>query len=85
MTVQLAVDETWSCDLLVCSENLRHFNFNFALILVVEDNFSRWLWAEKLKTKSHSEVKIAFEKIIQENHGKCPTHIYADEVRKFFF
>ena len=91
MTVQLAVDETWACDLIVMPETLRRFNYSYVYILVVEDLFSRFLWAIPLKTKSHTEVRNAFEKIIQQNDGITPRHIYADEVRiskfskKFFF
>ena len=79
-TVQLAVDETWACDLIVPSISLRRFNYGYQYILVIEDLFSRFLWAVPLKTKSHTDVRNAFEKVIDNNHGVTPRHIYADEV-----
>lgn len=51
-------------------------------ILVVIDIFSRFLWMRALKTKTMSEVKQAFESILEEA-GKAPTRLRTDGGHEF--
>lgn len=56
-------------------------NDGFKYLMFVIDVFSRYLWIEPLKSKTGSEVKMAFQKIF--NRSKVPDKIRSDGGSEF--
>jgi hypothetical protein len=74
------IDHQWQADLADMQAEAPHNN-GFKYILVVIDVFSRYAWAEPLKSKSPRDVKPAFIKIF--NEGRKPFKIQSDQGLEF--
>ena len=66
---------------LVDMRSLSKQNKGFKYILMVEDVFSKYGWAEPLKFKTGASVKVALEKIFKE---QIPKKIWADKGTEFY-
>lgn len=75
------IDDLWQADLIEMIPYARQNN-GFKYILVVIDGFSKFAWAEPLKTKSASEVANAFSRILQ--LGRKPKNLQTDQGKEFF-
>ena len=74
------IDHQWQADLVdMQMEGLDNDGYKY--ILVVIDIFSRYAWAEPVKTKSPKDVKPAFEKIFA--MGRKPFKIQTDQGLEF--
>lgn len=67
---------------IVDKQSIRHYNSNYAYILMVIDTFSKFSWVEALKTKSAKETLAAFKKILA-RAGRYPDNIRSDQGREF--
>ena len=74
------IDHQWQADLVDMQMEGPH-NDGYKYILVVIDIFSRYAWAEPVKTKSPQHVKPAFEKIFAK--GRKPFKIQTDQGLEF--
>ena len=74
------IDHQWQADLVDMQVEAPH-NDGYKYILVVMDIFSRYAWAEPVKTKSPQHVKPAFEKIFAK--GRKPFKIQTDQGLEF--
>ena len=73
--------ELWDADLMDLKSHAK-VNDGYAYVLVVIDVFSRFLYTRPLKTKKISEIKVAFEEIIQEA-GQSPSRCRTDMGHEF--
>ena len=74
------IDHQWQADLVDMQvEGLDNEGYKY--ILTVVDIFSRYAWAEPVKTKSPKDVKPAFEKIFAK--GRKPLKIQTDQGLEF--
>ena len=74
------IDHQWQADLVDMQQESKH-NDGFKYILTVIDLFSRYAWAEPIKSKSPQHVKPAFETIFAS--GRKPFKIQTDEGLEF--
>ena len=82
MAISLYINDTWSADLLDIS-NYESQNDGIIWLLVVIDNFSRYLWVEEMKDKSALTVLKAFQKIVNDV-GMKPKNLWTDEGKEFY-
>jgi len=75
------IDVQWQADLVEMRE-FSDFNNNYNYLLCVIDCYSKFAWCQKLKTKTGVEVKITFEKIL--NNGRTPDKIQYDKGKEFY-
>lgn len=75
------LDDTWQADLIDLVAYSRD-NKGHKYILVVIDNFSKFVWTEPLKTKSAEDVSRAFAKIL--NGHRQPKNLQTDDGKEFF-
>jgi hypothetical protein len=74
-------NDTWSIDLLDISRYATK-NKNITFLLVVIDNFSRYLWVLPLKNKSGETVLTAFKSVV-ESAKNTPENLWSDEGTEF--
>ena len=74
------IDFQWDADLMDMTR-ISTYNNGYTYVLLVIDIFSRYVWTVPLKTKKGSEVKLAFEKILQE--GRQPENLRTDKGTEF--
>jgi len=74
------MDHQWQADL-VDMQSYTHENDGYKYILTVIDMFSRYAWAEPLKSKAASHVKEAFERIFR--LGRKPMKCQSDQGLEF--
>ena len=74
-------NDTWSIDLLDISRYATK-NKNITFLLVVIDNFSRYLWVLPLKDKSGEKVLKAFQSVV-ESAKAAPDNLWSDEGTEF--
>src|SRR5258708_22715978 len=74
------IDHQWQADLVDMQVEAAH-NEGYKYILVVIDIFSRYAWAEPVKSKSPKDVKPAFERIFAQ--GRKPFKIQTDQGVEF--
>lgn len=83
--VTLGIDDLWAADLVIMSKYSDE-NDGYKYMLNVIDTFSKYAWAEPLKTKSGIEVAKAFVEIIKKaktvNH-KSPNLLHTDKGLEF--
>jgi transposase InsO family protein len=74
------IDEQWQADLCDVASISKHNSGN-NFILTVIDIFSRYAWAQPLKTKEGKGVAKAFQTIFRE--GRIPKRIQSDQGKEF--
>lgn len=77
------LDDTWQADLIELCTYSRE-NSGFKYILVVIDNFSKYVWTQSLKSKSAKEVTNGFTKILANKLKRKPKNLQTDEGKEFF-
>jgi len=80
-TMVNGVDEQWQADLLDMAGQVED-NHEYRYILCVIDCFSKFGWAEPLKTKTAREVTSAFDRILKK--GRTPKKLQTDQGTEFF-
>src|SRR5208282_327034 len=74
------IDHQWQMDLVDMIQESKH-NEGYKYILTVIDIFSRYAWAEPLKTKSPQHVMVALRKIFEQ--GRKPMKVQSDQGLEF--
>jgi hypothetical protein len=72
----------WSVDLMDVS-NISQFNNRITFLLIVIDQFSKYLWVRNLKFKSGVEVAKGLSSIIKDA-GSAPRFILCDDGKEFY-
>ncbi len=75
------IDSLWQADLVIL-QTLARYNDGYQNILMVIDVFSRYAFAEPLRTKQGPEVRDAFDRIIQRT-GRIPRMLNTDRGTEF--
>lgn len=75
------IDDLWQADL-IDIKNYQKINKGFKFILVIIDAFSKYAWLLPLKTKTKTEVTVAFEKILKT--GRNPKNLQTDMGTEFY-
>ena len=75
------LDDLWDVDLADVS-NIGKYNDDIHFLLIVIDVFSKYLWAEPLKTKDHASVIQAFKNIF-ERTPRRPKLLRSDKGKEF--
>lgn len=75
------IDDLWQADLVEMGSYSKA-NKGFRFLLTVIDTFSKFAWCEALKTKTATDVSMAFEKILQ--RGRIPKNLQTDDGKEFF-
>lgn len=76
------INDLWQADLLDL-QKFQTFNKGYKYILVVIDAFSKYAWCVPSKSKTKTEIKNAFEKIIK-SHKKNPVNLQTDFGTEFY-
>ena len=76
------IDDVWEADL-VDLQSLKAENDNYAFLLVVIDVLSKYTWVEPLRNKTATEVKNAFERILQRSDKRVPITLQTDKGKEF--
>lgn len=76
------IDDLWQADLMDM-QNLRKYNKSHNYILMVIDCFSKYAWAEPLKSKNKFEVSRAFERILLSTL-RNPVNLQTDMGTEFY-
>ncbi|XP_033231486.1 uncharacterized protein LOC117182452 [Belonocnema kinseyi] len=63
--------------------SLKSYNDDFSYLLVVIDVLSKFVWVEPLQSKTASEVKEAFERILHRTGGRMPVYLQSDKGKEF--
>lgn len=61
--IMKGIDDLWQADLVEMG-NYSAYNRGYRYMLTVIDTFSKYAWAESIKSKAASEVFIALKKIL---------------------
>lgn len=75
------IDDLWQSDL-IDIQKYQKVNKGYKFILVVIDAFSKYAWVAPLKTKTKTEVCLAFEKILK--IGRRPKNLQTDMGTEFY-
>lgn len=76
------IDDLWQADLMDM-QNLRKYNNGYNYILLVIDCFSKYAWAEPLKSKNKIDVTNAFGNILSKSQRK-PVNLQTDSGTEFY-
>ncbi|XP_033231627.1 uncharacterized protein LOC117182634 [Belonocnema kinseyi] len=76
------IDDVWKIDL-ADMRFLKSYNDDFSCLLVVIDVLSKFVWVEPLQSKTASEVKEAFERILHRTGGRIPIYLQSDKGKEF--
>jgi hypothetical protein len=76
------IDDLWQADLLDL-QKFHTFNKGYKYILVVIDAFSKYAWCVPSKSKTKTEIKNAFEKIIK-SYKRIPDNLQTDFGTEFY-
>lgn len=76
------IDDLWQADLLDL-QKFHTFNKGYKYILVVIDAFSKYAWCVPSKSKTKTEIKNAFEKIIK-SYKRIPVNLQTDFGTEFY-
>lgn len=79
--IMKGIDDLWQADLVEMG-TYSTYNNNFKYMLTVIDTFSKYAWAEAIKSKTASEVCNAFQKIL--SLGRVPENLQTDDGKEFF-
>jgi len=75
------IDSLWQADL-ADLKSLAKWNQGFAYVLVVIDVFSKYVWAEPVKSKDAKTVLAAFKKVLARD-SRTPQSFMTDKGREF--
>lgn len=75
------IDDTWQADLVDMSAYSKS-NSGFKFLLTVIDTFSKYAWAEPIKTKNGHDVTEAMKKIFKK--GRKPKNLHVDAGKEFY-
>lgn len=75
------MDDLWQADLIDIKLYKRE-NGGYKFILINIDCFSKFVWVVPLKTKSKSEVTLAFKEILKS--GRVPNNLQTDNGKEFY-
>ena len=76
------INDVWELDLMDL-QSLKHENDNHTFVLVVVDVFSKYGFAEAMKSKSADDVIKAFDTILKRSDGCVPVMVQCDRGREF--
>lgn len=76
------IHDLWQADLMDM-QNLKKYNKDYKFILVVIDCFSKYAWAEPLKSKNKFDVTRAFEHILLSSRNN-PINLQTDKGTEFY-
>ena len=82
-TIYNHVDETWSIDLADMIDYKTTNNKGFRYIFIIIDNFSKYLWAIRLKNKYSQTITNEFSNILTTSKRK-PLKIESDRGAEFY-
>jgi len=77
------IDDLWQADL-VDLQVYKKFNKGYRYLLIIIDCFSKFAWAEPLKTKTGVEVTEAVNKIINAYPKRKPNFLQTDLGKEFY-
>jgi len=75
------IDSDHQSDLAIFHD-LRKWNDGFSYVILVVDVLSRYIWCEKLKTKTGKECADAYERILKSSNRVC-FRFYSDEGKEY--
>lgn len=75
------IDDLWQADLVEMG-NYSTQNRGFRYLLTVIDCFSKYAWAEAIRSKTADDVYVAFKNIL--NNGRVPQNLQTDDGKEFF-
>lgn len=81
--IQKGFDDTWQIDL-IDMQKYSKYNRGLKYILTCIDTFSKFAWAQAIKSKSADDVTRAMSTILNNNLGRNPKNIQSDDGREFF-
>lgn len=76
------IHDLWQADLMDM-QNIKKFNKGYNFILIVIDCFSKYAWAEPLKSKNKIEVTRAFGQILGRSR-ETPVNLQTDKGTEFY-
>lgn len=79
--IMKGIDDLWQADLVEMG-NYSTSNSGYKYMLTVIDTFSKYAWAESIKSKTATEVSKAFHRILSE--GRIPKNLQTDDGKEFF-
>ena len=77
------IDDIWSLDFLDLKDYGPENNRNYRNVLVIIDNFSKFVWTVPLKNKNAQTIKNSFENILISSKRK-PNLIETDRGKEFY-
>ena len=77
------IDDIWSLDILDLKDYGPENNKNYREVLVVKDDFSKFVWTTPLKNKNAQTIKDSFENILISSKRK-PNLIESDRGKEFY-
>ena len=77
------IDDTWSSDLAVMTDYNVKKNKGHKYILVIIDNFSKFLWTVPLKTKNAQIITDEFQNIIKTSK-RSPKNLHTDRGTEYY-
>lgn len=81
--IQKGLDDTWQIDLIDLQKYSKD-NRGYKYILICIDTFSKYAWAQPLKTKKGDDVVKAMYNILNETNKRKPKNIQSDDGKEFF-
>lgn len=79
--IMKGIDDLWQADLVEMG-NYSTINKGYRYMLTVIDTFSKYAWAEAIKSKNAVEVSKAFKNIL--GMGRVPKNLQTDDGKEFF-
>ena len=76
------IDDFWEADSVVFT-SAKNYNDVFPYVLACIDVLSKFVWIEPMRTKTASETKHAFQKILNRSKPRHPVCIRVDRGREF--
>ena len=77
------IDDIWSLDILDLKDYGSENNRRYRYVLVIIDNFSKFVWTVSLKNKNAQRIKDSFENILIKSKRK-PNLIETDRGKEFY-
>ena len=81
--VYKGIDDVWSSDLAVMTDHNVKNNKGHKYILVIIDNFSKFLWTVPLKTKNAQNITDEFQNIIKTSK-RTPKNLHTDRGTEYY-
>ena len=77
------IDDIWSLDILDLKDYGLENNRGYRYVLVITNNFSKYVWTVPLKNKNAQTIKNSFENILIDSKRK-PNLIESDRGKEFY-